>query len=136
MTTLSKTKYTYCDKAIAPHCMGHSAFTKWPDCVSEECWLYPDDQTGHQDSVGWYVALVIQEKDETTANGILVKAGTYLTIRETDAGHVYVQTHDTAQAAQDEFDRWESLYGDYLSGQDEYEAQVSGYLNSCGRISA
>lgn len=95
--------------------------------------MYPDEQTGHQDSVGWYVALIIQEKDETTANGILVKAGTYLTIRETDNGNVTVTTHETAQAAQDDFDAWESLYGDYLSGQEAYEARVASHYNACGR---
>lgn len=133
MTVLSRSVVTYCDKAIAPHCAGHSAFTKWPDCVSEECWFYPDDQTGDCGTVGWYVALILQHTDETTANGILVKAGTYLTIRETDAGHVYVQTHESAQAAQDEFDEWESLYGDYLSGQEAYEARVAQHYNACGR---
>lgn len=133
MTVLSKTRYVYCDKDIAPNCTGHSAFSKWPDCVSEECWQYPDDQTGHQDTVGWHVALVLQHKDERTANGILVKAGTYLVIQETDNGSVTVTTHETAQAAQDDFDEWESIYGDYLSAQDAYEARVAEHYNACGR---
>lgn len=126
-------KVTYCDKAIAPDCTGHSAFTKWPDCVSEECWQYPDETTGNVDGFGYFVALIIQEKDETTSAGILVKAGTYLTIREDDQKFIEVLYWKTAQAAQDAFDRWESAYGDWCHGEDMREAQIMATSGRIGR---
>lgn len=126
-------RVTYCDKDIAPDCEGHSGLSKWDDCLSEELWQYPDATTGNVDSVGWFVALIIQHKRETTSAGITIPAGTYITIRETDNGTIYVTSFPTAEEAQADFDAWESLYGDYLSGQEAYEARVAQHYNACGR---
>lgn len=122
---------TYCDKAIAPACPGHSAVDKWPNCVTQECWQYPDEVTGNVDGFGYFVALIIQPKDETTSAGILIKAGTYLVIRETDAGHIYVTAFDSADQAQAAFDEWEALYGAYCHGEDLKETSI---MASSGRI--
>lgn len=130
---MSRYKLTYCDKAIAPGCPGHSPVDKWPDCVTEECWHHPDQVTGHVDQVDWFVALIIQDKAETTAAGITIPAGTYLTIRETGAGHIYVTSHDAAESAQADFDAWEAAYGDWCHGEDMRESRITSSTGGIGR---
>lgn len=127
---------TYCDKEIAPNCEGHQGWEAITDCVVQACWDHPDETTGNVDGFGSFVALVIQEKDETTADGILVKAGTYLTIRTNDQGFIYPTEHETAQAAQDEFDSWDQAYGTYLAGEDHSDALSGAYMVSSGRTGA
>lgn len=123
-----------CDPAISPMCPGHEGWEKWPDCLTPALWHACDAQTGTVESPIGYVVLIIQEKAESLDSDecpVTIPAGTYMTIRENDQGHISVTSYESAQAAQDGFDEAERAYGDWSWEQDCRELDI---IASTGRV--
>lgn len=124
-----------CDPTISPKCPGdhEPSKDKWPDCLTPALWFANDGETGDSDSPVGFVVLIIQDKAETLDSDecpVTIPAGTYLTIRENDQGHITVTEHDTAQAAQDAFDQAVSAYDAYMWAEEVRDLNI---IESTGR---
>lgn len=127
---------TKCDPVVSPECPGHASVDKFPDCLSTA--LYGsnfDATTGTVDGFNRWVGLVIQAEAETIdchENDIpvTIPAGFAAVLTEDDRGFIGWTTYDTAEAAQHDFDRWESAYADYCEDAECREARI---VSSTGR---
>ena len=125
---------THCDKAVSPMCPGHQGWEKWPDCLTPALWHANDGETGNSDCPIGFVVLIIQDKAETLDSDecpVTIPAGTYMTIRENDQGHIKVTDYDTAQAAQDAFDQAVAAYDAFMWAQECRELDI---ISSTGRV--
>lgn len=125
---------TYCEKAVSPKCPGHQGWEKWPDCLTPALWYANDGETGNCDSPVGFVVLIIQDEEESLSSDecpVTIPAGTYMTIRENDQGHISVTNYDTAQDAQDAFDGAIEAYDAYMWAE---EVRDLGIVSSTGRM--
>lgn len=124
-----------CDPQISPNCPGdhEPSKDKWPDCLTPALWFYPDESVGDVDSPCGFTVLIIQEKAETLSSDelpVTIPAGTYMTIRENDQGHIAVEAFESAQAAQDAYDKACQAYEAWSWAQECRELDI---IESTGR---
>lgn len=125
-----------CSLEVSPDCDGHEGWRKFSSCLAEVAYMYPDMSTGNVDGFGMWVGLMIQEKaEQVDMMGIKVSipAGTYAVVRENDRGFIGFEVFETAGAAQERFDAWESAYGAYEEACEHREHTIT---SSTGRIGA